>query len=162
MDEQRDPHITKEFVREGVTMALYLSLSLLAVLLALPSSTTDEDPVGLVFLTASGLLVAHLLASAIASRLVSRGLLEPAARAVAMAQIGAGLLVIAIVLLPLLVFDPPTSVTLAEGLLLAFVCWVGYVAARQANVSRARSWIYVVIVLICVAMVLMVKAIAGH
>ncbi|HRY08447.1 MAG: hypothetical protein H6528_00880 [Actinobacteria bacterium] len=50
---QGDHVMQRETVREGVTMALYLSLSLLAVLLAVPT-TTEENPLGLVSLSAWG------------------------------------------------------------------------------------------------------------
>lgn len=50
---QGDHVMQRETVREGVTMALYLSLSLLAVLLAVPT-TTEENPLGLVSLSTWG------------------------------------------------------------------------------------------------------------
>jgi len=153
----------REFVREAVTMALYLSLSLLAVLLAIPStSAPQEDPVSLVFLTAVGLLVAHLLASAISSRLVSRGMLDGEARLSAFAQVAAGAFVIGLVMIPMILFDAPTSIRVAEGLLLAFVAWMGYLAARQADVSVLRSWMYVLSVIVSVLIVLALKAAVGH
>lgn len=158
-----DPQTTKEFVREAVTMALYLSLSLIAVLLAIPAPSPEEgDPIKVMFLTASGLLIAHLLAGSIASRLVSRGLIDPEGRAVAIAQIVGGLGVIALVIAPLLVLNPPWSLRMAVWLLLAFVCWVGYVAARQASVSRIRALAYVAVILLVVVAVLFIKSFVGH
>lgn len=152
----------REFFREAVTMALYLTLSLLAVLLAIPSSSEGGDPIGLVFLTAVGLLVAHLLAFAISSRLVSRGLLDGQARMILFAQILAGGFVVLLVMIPMLLFDAPTSIRVAEGLLMAFVAWMGYLAARQANVSVLRSWLYVASVVVSVMIVLAIKAAVGH
>lgn len=151
----------REFVKEAVTMALYLSLSVLAVLLAIPTSTT-EDPIGLVFLTSVGLLAAHLLAFAISSRLVSSGELDSEARVIIGAQIVAGVFVVTLVMIPMLVFDAPLSVQLAEGLLIAFVAWIGYLAARQANASKIRSFIYVGVVILSVVVVLGLKAAVGH
>ncbi len=154
----------KEFVREAVTMALYLSLSLLAVLLAIPTSSEKSvgDPVGLIFLTAIGLLVAHLLAFAISSRLVSSGSLDAEARLIAFAQIAGGALVVLLVMLPMIFFDAPTSVQVAQALLLAFVAGVGYLAARQSNVSRFRALVYVAVVVVSVLVVLGLKAAVGH
>jgi hypothetical protein len=143
-------------------MALYLSLSLLAVLLATPTSGSGEDPIGPVFLTAVGLLVAHLLAFSISSRLVSRGLFEPEARKVAAGQVLGGLAVVAIAMIPLLVFDAPTSIQVSEALLLALVVCVGYQAARQADVSTMRSVVYVGSVLVTVGLVLFLKSLVGH
>ena len=165
MAETPNPtHEVKEFVREGVTMALYLSLSLLAVILAIPTSAQESqgDPIGLVFLTAVGLLVAHLLAFAISSRLVSRGLFEADARRVAFAQILGGGVVVVIATVPLVVFEAPASLQVAEGLLLLFVAAVGYLAARQAQVSVLRSWAYVATVVACTLVVLVLKALVGH
>jgi hypothetical protein len=154
----------REFWREAVTMALYLSLSLLAVLLAVPTSTaqSEGDPVGLVLLTAVGLLVAHLLAFAISSRLVSRGVLDAQARLVGFAQIVGGLAVVVLVTVPLLLFDAPTSLRIAQGLMIALVAAVGFLAARQAEVSRGRALLYVAAVVASVLIVLALKAAVGH
>lgn len=162
--EQIDHSMRKEFVRESVTMALYLSLSLMAVLLAIPTDSDHvvEDPVGLLFLTAIGLLVAHLLASAVSSRLVSRGLMDAAARTIAFAQIVGGLVVVVLVMIPMVLFDAPTSIQAAEGLLLAFVAGLGYLAARQSNASVLRSSLYAGSVVVGVAIVLVLKAAVGH
>lgn len=163
MSEQIDHHARREFVREAVTMALYLSLSLLAVLLAIPTGgATAEDPVGLLFLTAVGLLVAHLLAFAISSRLVSRGLMDSEARLIAFAQVVGGIIVVVLVMIPMILFDAPTSIQVAEGLLLAFVAGNGYLAARQADISVLRSWLYVASVVVSVVIVLGLKAAVGH
>jgi hypothetical protein len=160
---ETDDH-RREFWREAVTMALYLSLSLLAVLLAVPTSTAtvEGDPVGLVFLTAVGLLVAHLLAFSISSRLVSRGVLDAQARLIAFAQIVGGLVVVALVTLPLLLFDAPMSLRIAQGLMLALVALVGFLAARQADVSMVRALVYVAAVVASVVIVLLLKAVVGH
>jgi len=153
----------REFVREAVTMALYLSLSLMAVLLAIPTAESGQgDPGSLVFLTAVGLLVAHLLAFAISSRLVSRGLLDAEARLIATAQIVAGAFVIVLLMIPMILFDAPTSIQVAEGLLLAFVAWMAYLAARQAEISQFRSWMYVLSVIVSVLIVLALKSAVGH
>lgn len=151
----------RETVREGVTMALYLSLSLLAVLLAVPT-TTQEDPVALVTLSALGLLGAHLIAFTISSRLVSEGVFDAESRRVATAQVAAGLAIVILVTIPMLLFDAPTSLYVAEALLLLVVVGVGYLAARAAKASVLRSVIYLAVVLIVVAGVLVLKALVGH
>lgn len=153
---------TKEVVREAVTMALYLSLSLLAVVMAVPSGTLEDNPLGALVVTALGLLIAHLLAFSISSRLVSRGSFDDEARRVAGAQIVAGLLVIAVVAVPLVFFEPPLSVQLARLVLLGVVMGVAFVAARQSQASVARSLGYVAIVFVLVLVVLAVKSLTGH
>jgi hypothetical protein len=134
------------------------------VLLAVPTSTAtvEGDPVGLVLLTAVGLLVAHLLAFSISSRLVSRGVLDAQARLIAFAQIVGGLVVVALVTLPLLLFDAPMSLQIAQGLMLALVALVGFLAARQADVSTMRALVYVAAVVASVVIVLVLKAAVGH
>ena len=149
----------RETVREAVTMALYLSLSLLAVLLAVPT-TVQEDPVALVVLTAVGLLVAHLLAFTISSRLVSEGVLDAESRRIAAAQILSGLGVVVLVTIPMLLFDAPTSLYVAEALLLLVA--VGYLAAKAARASTLRSVVYVAVVVGSVLVVLALKAMVGH
>jgi FtsH-binding integral membrane protein len=158
-DSGRGMH--RETVREAVTMALYLSLSLLAVLLAVPAST-EEDPVALVILTALGLLVAHLVAFSISSRLVSEGVFDAESRRVAAAQVAAGLAVVALVTVPMLLFDAPTSLYVAQALLVLVVVGVGYLAARAARASVLRSVAYVAVVVLAVACVLVLKALVGH
>ena len=52
-------------IREGLTMALYIGLSLLAVMVALPRNVTaalDPHPAVTLFLTSISLLIAHQLA----------------------------------------------------------------------------------------------------
>jgi len=49
-------------IREGLTMALYIGLSLLAVMVALPRNVTaalDPHPAVTLFLTSISLLIAH-------------------------------------------------------------------------------------------------------
>lgn len=164
VEEQVTDQHRREFWREAVTMALYLSLSLLAVLLAVPTSasTAEENPVGLVLLTAVGLLVAHLLAFAVSSRLVSRGVLDAQARLIAFAQIMGGLAVVVLVTVPLLLFDAPASLRIAQGLMLALVALVGFLAARQADVSTLRALVYVAAVVASALLVLILKAAVGH
>lgn len=160
--ENHSEHV-REYVREAVTMALYLSLSLLAVLFALPTKTAAQgDPVTLVLMTAVGLLVAHLLAFAISSRLVSQGQLDDTYRRAATAQLAAGAFVVILVTAPMILFDTPTSLRVAEGLLLVLIAGVGFEAARQANASVFRALMYVAVVIVAAGAVLVVKALAGH
>ncbi|MEI8081125.1 MAG: hypothetical protein WCI74_04695, partial [Actinomycetes bacterium] len=65
----------REVVREAVTMALYVSLSLLAVVLATPEVTheTKAQVAFVAFVTVCGLLFAHMLAFDVSTRLVTEG-----------------------------------------------------------------------------------------
>src|SRR5262245_53154262 len=85
-----------ELVREGVAMALYVSLSLLAVMAALPREVHATGPVVLaigVALTALGLIAAHWLAFRLSTRLTYGELFRAEHAAVLSAQVAAAALV---------------------------------------------------------------------
>lgn len=154
----------KEEIREGVTMALYIGLSLLAVLAAVPTTRRDTrlEVAETMFLTALGLMVAHMLAFTISTRLVSKGQFDDDAKRVLLSQAAGGFLVIVLATVPTVIFDPSYSVQVAGAVLLAMVAVVGYLAARAAEVSRTRALLYVLLVLVLVAAVLLVKGLVGH
>lgn len=154
----------REELREGVTMALYISLSLLAVLAAVPNTVRDTrlEVAVTMFLTALGLMLAHMLAFSISTRLVSKGQFDQEARRVLLSQIAGGALVVVLATVPTVLFDPAYSVQIAGAVLLASVLVVGYLAARAADVSRSRALLYVLTILVLVAGVLLVKSLVGH
>jgi hypothetical protein len=153
----------REWLREAVTMALYISLSLLAVLVALPSaSTAESDDLWLtILLTAVALLLAHQLAFRISSRLVNKGLLDAAGVKLLGAQLIGGLIAAVAATLPVLVFGPE-AVRASELVLLVFVAATGYRAARSVPASRLRALMYVGVVVLGVIAVLFVKSLVGH
>ena len=152
-----------EVVREAVTMALYISLSLLAVLTALPTSMEAAAPnVALtVGLTAIGLVLAHQVAFRMSTRLVSHGRIDPGASRLLGAQLLGGAAVTVVAVLPLVVFGSD-AMPVSFALLLSFVGVVGYVAARSVPMSRAKALGYVAMVVVVVAGVLAVKSLVGH
>ena len=156
--------IEPEVVQEGVTMALYISLSLLAVLVATQTITfeTKGEVARTVLLTACGLLVAHLLAFGVSSRLVSKGSMDNEARHTVAAQICAGLIVTLVATLPTLLLDPEISLRVARLLLLGLVCFVGYLAARNSGGTRFRALVYSALVLVAALLVLLVKGLVEH
>ncbi len=153
----------REWLREAVTMALYISLSLLAVLVALPkASTADSDDLWLtILLTAVALLLAHQLAFRISTRLVNKGLLDASGVKLLGAQLIGGLIAGVAATLPVLVFGPQ-AVWASELVLLIFVAATGYRAARSVPASRGRALMYVVFVVLAVVAVLFVKSLVGH
>jgi hypothetical protein len=153
----------RERLREGVTMALYISLSLLAVLLALPPALdpgTVARPALAIFLTSLGLMLAHALAFRLSTRLVHRGDLSAANLELLGAQLIGGLAVTVVAVVPVLLLGGPTGVRVAELLLLAFIAVVGYVAARSVPLSRPRALLYVALVVVLALAVLVVKRLA--
>lgn len=152
-------------LHEGLTMALYISLSLLAVMVALPSELNPGEairPALVIFLTSLGLILAHTVAFRLSTRLLNRGLLSPSNRGILAAQFAGGLAVTVVAVAPVLLFGSPQGVEIAKYLLLGFVCLVGYAAARSAQVSRSRALLYVTTVVLAVLAVIWVKSLVGH
>lgn len=155
--------LRKERVREAMTMALYLSMSLLAVLVALPKSHGQEGPAAAlsVLATAGGLVLAHHVAFRLSSRLVEKGLLSTESVELLGAQVAGALPVALVAAGPLLFPGGSAGRILSEILLLAFVAVVGYLAARQ-SASVTRSLVYVVGVVLVFGLVVVVKLVVGH
>lgn len=149
----------REAVREFVTMALYVSLSLLAVVIATPEmAATRSGVAATVFLTALGLLIAHVLAYSVSSRLVSEGRIDAESRLILTMQVAAGLTVAVIATIPVLLADAPLGPQITEGLLVGIVAVVGYLAVRQRDGSRGRALVYAGAVIAGVAVVLLMKS----
>lgn len=161
--EPENPEEAREWVREAVTMALYISLSLLAVLVALPKeSAAESDDLWLtILLTAVALLLAHQLAFRISTRLVNKGLLDASGVKLLGAQLIGGLIAAVAAALPVLVLGSE-AVRLSALVLLLFVAATGYRAARSVPASRGRALMYVGVVVLGVVAVLFVKSLVGH
>jgi FtsH-binding integral membrane protein len=154
----------RERVREGTTMALYVSLSLLAVTAALPSdlSGSGSDPATVLFLTSLGLILAHAFAFRVSARLVDRGRLAEDSLEILGAQLAGGAAVTVVALVPIVLLGAPDGVRVAGYLLVGFVALVGYLAARSAEVGRGRALGYVAGVVVVAVVVLWVKSLVGH
>lgn len=153
-----------ELVREGVTMALYISLSLLAVTVALPADLRGErlEPALVVLLASIGLILAHAVAFRLSSRLVNRGRLSAASLELLGAQLAGGAAVTVVAVLPIVLLSVPTGVYVAGVLLIGFVAIVGYLAARSADIGRGRVIGSVAGVVVVALIVLAVKGLVGH
>lgn len=149
---------------EGFTMALYVSLSLLAVVIAMPPLRPDEgadEIVRLLLFTSVGLVLAHLLAFRLSARMVHGGRLPQESREVIGAQVIGGLAVTALAVTPVVLFGP-IGTLVSEAVLLGLVVLAGWIVATKAGLSRARRVGYVTIVVGLVVVVLVVKSVAGH
>jgi hypothetical protein len=146
-----------------MTMALYISLSLLAVLVALPATDelTGTTAAVAVVGTAVGLVLAHYLAFRLSSRLVDQGLVTTESLHLLGAQISGALPVAIVAALPPLVLGGKAGRVLAELLLLAFVAAVGYRAVRQ-SAGPGRSILYVGGLVVAIGVVVAVKSAVGH
>lgn len=153
----------REWLREAVTMALYVSLSLLAVLVALPpgQQLSETDLALTVLVTSIALLFAHAVAFRLSSRLVNKGLLDDVGRKLLAAQLAGGLATAVIASAPVFLLGS-AGIRISEFLLLAFVAVTGYRAARSVPASRTRSLAYVGVLVLVVLAVLFVKSLVGH
>jgi hypothetical protein len=153
-----------ERIREGVTMALYIALSLLAVMFALPasvSSAAGASHAGILFVTSIGLLIAHQLAFRLSARLAHGKLASEHAELLA-AQLIGGLAVTVVAVLPVLLIGGQAGLLVAELALITFIGVVGYIAARSIPVSRVRALLYVAGVVGLTLVVVGVKNLAHY
>ncbi len=144
-------------------MALYVSLSLLAVLVALPSgSTAEAEHFGwTILLTAIGLLLAHQVAFRLSSRLVNKGLLDDESLRLLGAQTVGGLAVAVVAAAPVWVLGS-SGVQPSEFLLIAFVAATGYRSVRSAPSSRTRALLYTAVLVVVIFAVVSLKVLVGH
>lgn len=152
-------------VREGLTMALYIGLSLLAVMVALPrnvTATLEPNPAVTLFLTSISLLIAHQLAFRLSARFAHRGVIGAEHLDLLAAQVVGGLAVTTVAVIPLILFEGTTGVVIAELTLLAFIAAVGYASARTIHVSRVRAVMSVLGVIALVLVVLWIKELVHH
>jgi hypothetical protein len=152
-------------VREGLTMALYIGLSLLAVMVALPRNVTaalDPHPAVALFLTSISLLIAHQLAFRLSARLAHEGALCAEHLDLLAAQVVGGLAVTTVAVVPVLLFEGTTGIVIAELALLGFIAAVGYASARTIHVSRVRALLSVLGVIALVLVVLWIKELVHH
>jgi hypothetical protein len=155
---------TTEVVREAITMALYVALSLLAVMVAVPKYQLGDGGSAalIVALTSLGLILAHVVAFRISSQFVHYGLLTPEAVRLIGAQFAGGLAVTVVACIPLLVLEGVRALQVAEIALLLVVTGVAYAASRRAGTSRLRAIVHVSGVVVAIAVVLIVKNVVAH
>jgi hypothetical protein len=155
----------RERIREGVTMALYISLSLMAVMVARPANTESgdaENPARLLIVTSIGLIFAHAVAFRMSTRLANKGQFSIENIGLLIAQIVGGLAVTIVAATPLLLIGGADGVVVSELVLLTLIALVGYVSARSIPVSRLRAVVYVMFINVVVLIVIWVKNLAHH
>jgi hypothetical protein len=170
--EQRSDHDAmraaahrRERIREGVTMALYISLSLLAVMLAVPREdgpSSAQSPALVIGLTAIGLILAHQLASRLSTRLAHHGRLAREHLDLFAAQLIGGLIVTVVAVIPVILIPNYRGVIVSELVLLAFIASVAYSAARLVPFGRLRSLTYAAGIVVIALAVLWVKGLVDH
>ncbi len=143
-------------------MALYVSLSLLAVLVALPAHAASSRVAAAVTIVvaALGLVLAHHVAFRLLAA-VDNGLVTKESLRLLGAQLAGAVPVAAVAAVPPLIVGGDAGRILSEVVLVGFVALVGYRAARQ-TASPARSMLYVGGLVVTIAVVVAVKTAVGH
>jgi hypothetical protein len=154
-----------ELRKEAFTMALYVSVCLLAALTAL-SERADRDLVeilGIVWGTTIGLALAHWFAFRMSVRLVESGAVRRRDTELALAQLLGAAAVAAANTVPILLLPTSAELDAVRFLLAAFICLVAYVVARSNGSGRGRSVVYAASVLIVAFTVAIAKnVLSGH
>lgn len=153
-----------EIWREGITMSLYISLSLLAVISAFPTESADSDYslAWAIALTSIGLVLAHQVAFRMSSRLIAaNSKLHAHTGRILTAQLIGGAIVTVVALVPALLLGN-SAFFISLGALFIYVMIVGYLIARSRPTSRIRSLGYVASVAVVVIAILWVKSLAGY
>ena len=167
-DVHRDPHRADhqtELQLEVSTMALYVSVVLLAALVALEDSATtgDREMLGLIWGTTIGLALAHYFAFRVASRLVRGTTFHKRDGEIALAQLTGAAIVAALCTIPVLLMPDSSKNDYVRFELAILLGIAGFAAGRTGGASRPRSFVTGVIVLVLGVGVALVKnALIGH
>lgn len=152
--------------REFVSAALYMTLVLMAVLVALPHDRVPESWGVLTLLlgTAAGLMLAHWIAFRWAAHLAEETGTSPASAArEAGAQVGGGVAAAVVAGVPLLLLDGRAAVITSLVLLSAVLALTGLRIGRLRGLSWPKSVVVAVLVLAVALAVVGVKAaLGGH
>lgn len=150
---------------EASTMALYVSVVLLAALVALEDGATtgDGEMLGLIWGTTIGLALAHYFAFRVASRLVRGTTFHKRDGEIALAQLGGAAFVSALCTIPVLLFPDSSKNDFIRWELAVLLGITGYAAGRTGGASRLRSLATGAVVLVLGVAVAFVKnALVGH
>lgn len=145
-------------------MALYVALSLLAVIAALPAGALSAEaysPAIVVGLTALGLLGAHWLAFRISTGLLFQRDSASAELELLAAQLVGGIGVAALAVLPLLVAGASIGLVLSQLLLTGTIAIAAYASARPRTAGRGRALLYTAVVVVITGAVVALKNLVG-
>jgi hypothetical protein len=153
-----------ELRKEAYTMALYVSICLLAALIALPESqVTRGQVIGIIWGVTVGLAAAHWFAFRVSARLVGDGSIREHDLELAAAQLAGAAAVALLVSIPVLILPPSVELQFAQFELAAFIALVGYAVARRGGARRARAFAYSLAMLaVGVGIAALKNVLAGH
>ena len=151
--------------REAYTMALYVSVCLLAALSAMAerADAAHADVFKVVWGTTIGLALAHWFAFRLSARLVAAGRIDRHDAGTALAQLGGALAVAVLATVPVVILPASAELDVVRAILAGFVAAVGYAVARHSGAGTARSAAYAGSVLVVAASIALVKnVLSGH
>jgi hypothetical protein len=158
----------ERMVHEATVMVLYVSIVLLATLVALPEDFTDHGNAALELIalewgTAIGLALAHWFAFSVAGALLSGGLPSREDLQVVGAQLGGAAIVALVTMVPILVVGRDSDVTAAAFAPALILGLAGFRVARTGGRSVFAAVFAGVLVLVVGLTVATIKALlAGH
>lgn len=165
-DTDGESHALREHLeREAYTMALYISIVLLAGLAAL---SDHEQPGGLnvialVWGTTIGLALTHWFAFHLAARLTAGGSKRREDVEIAVAQMCGAAAIAALVTVPLLLLPATVERDVARLEIAFLISAIAYLVARADGARRIRALVYAGGMLIVAGLVAGLKnALAGH
>jgi hypothetical protein len=149
-------------VRESLTMGLYITISLLAVLSAKPPGGGNSAVLTLVWGTTLGLTLAHWLAFQLTARLLAGRTLPSHDRMTMLGQAVAALVVAGLASVPLLL-HANAGPALSRGVLAGLIGLFAFGAARHHGGSFGRASAYaLVVVTIAIAVAIGKYLLTGH
>ena len=149
----------RELSREAVTMALYVSITLLAALVAIPS---DDVPgtlrtAALIWGGAAGLALAHWVAFDIGARLFETAHLDRLHRLGGPVSLAAALMVAIVTTVPILVAPDDIASELAICVLSFILGAAGFAVGRRSGAGLVRSLAGGVLLLAVAGVVVAIK-----
>jgi hypothetical protein len=149
-------------VRESLTMGLYITISLLAVLSTKPHGGGTAAVLTLIWGTTLGLILAHWLAFQLTARLFSGSRLPSHDRITMVGQAVAALGVACLASVPLLL-HASAGPALSRGVLAGLIGLFAFGAARHHGGSHGRATVYALIVVaIALAVAIGKYLLTGH
>ena len=158
-EEDRQRHIR----REGLTMALYVSITLLAALsLAAGEDTSDAHVFAIVWGTTVGLALAHWFAFSLAVRLLDPMADDPGVKQQLVAQLSAAAVVGVVASVPVLLLPEDLERLGARAAAAGCIGYVAYGETRNYGGSKARAVVVAGIALVLGLIVAGIKHALGH
>lgn len=161
-----DRHALREHLeREAYTMALYVSVVLLAALAAVGDHEEPGgvDVVALVWGTTVGLAVAHWFAYRLAARLAAGGSRRREDFEIGLAQLAGALAVALVVTVPFVLLPDSSEWDVARLEIAGLIGVVAFLVARADGAGRLRATLYATGVVVLAAAVATIKnLLSGH